>query len=249
MSTPSPVAGLLEQVRLLRDEALQLKLEHASTLETIQPALRPSARNLLHYLALRRHDIRPLQRELAMLGLSSFGLLESHVLASLNAVIARLEDIAGLPESPPPTPPLDFIHGPRHLHDNADQLLGTARDGREVRIMVTLPSEAASDPKLIPALLEAGMEIARINCAHDDPETWLAMIRRCAMPRSPRAAPAASRLTWPAPSRAPAASARSAVYSSYVRSAISAAGWSVRPGSGSPPSRFPRHTLTRPVCA
>ncbi|MFZ5465677.1 MAG: pyruvate kinase [Pseudomonadota bacterium] len=178
MPVPSHAAGLLEQVSALRDEGLQLERELATTLEGIQPALRPSARNLLHYLALRRHDIRPLQRELAMLGLSSFGLLESHALASLNAVAARLEEMDGSPASPPPEPPVDFIIGPRHLRENTRNLLGEARDGREVRIMVTLPSEAATDPDLIPALIETGMEIARINCAHDDAKTWLAMVQR-----------------------------------------------------------------------
>lgn len=178
MTTLPHAAGLLKQVSALRDEGLQLERELSATLEGIHPALRPSARNLLHYLALRRHDIRPLQRELAMLGLSSFGLLESHVHASLNAVTARLEEMSAHSQGRPPEPPVDFLSGPQRLHDHARQLLGEARDGREVRIMVTLPSTAATDPDLIPALLEAGMEIARINCAHDDAKTWLAMIQR-----------------------------------------------------------------------
>jgi len=178
MPIHSCAAELLEQIHALREEGMQLEQELATTLDSIQPAHRASARNLLHYLALRRHDIRPLQRELAMLGLSSFGLLEAHVLASLNAVAARLEELDSRPVSPPPEPPVDFVSGPRHLHENARNLLGEARDGREVRIMVTLPSAAATDPGLIPALIEAGMEIARINCAHDDAPTWLAMIQR-----------------------------------------------------------------------
>jgi pyruvate kinase len=43
--------------------------------------------------------------------------------------------------------------------------------------MVTLPSEAAHDESLMAGLLDAGMDIARINCAHDGPDEWLAMIR------------------------------------------------------------------------
>ena len=34
--------------------------------------------------------------------------------------------------------------------------------------MVTLPSEAADDRSLVRSLFQKGMEIARINCAHDD---------------------------------------------------------------------------------
>ena len=46
--------------------------------------------------------------------------------------------------------------------------------------MVTLPSAAATDPVLIPSLLRSGMDVARINCAHDDAEAWIAMATRCA---------------------------------------------------------------------
>ena len=43
-----------------------------------RPDFAPSAANFAHYLALRRHDIRPLQLELAARGLSSLGRAESH---------------------------------------------------------------------------------------------------------------------------------------------------------------------------
>ena len=41
--------------------------------------------------------------------------------------------------------------------------------------MVTLPGEAAADPGRIDAMVQAGMDIARINCAHDTPAQWQAM--------------------------------------------------------------------------
>jgi pyruvate kinase len=41
--------------------------------------------------------------------------------------------------------------------------------------MVTLPTEAADDGELITALVSAGMDAARINCAHDDVERWRKM--------------------------------------------------------------------------
>jgi pyruvate kinase len=43
--------------------------------------------------------------------------------------------------------------------------------------MVTLPTEASSDERLVEDLVRAGMTIARINCAHDDPQHWMAMAR------------------------------------------------------------------------
>ena len=38
--------------------------------------------------------------------------------------------------------------------------------------MVTLPGEAASTPNLLLDLVQKGMDVARINCAHDDPDAW-----------------------------------------------------------------------------
>ena len=42
--------------------------------------------------------------------------------------------------------------------------------------MATLPSEAASDPRLVDRYVAAGMDCARINCAHDSPRIWRAMV-------------------------------------------------------------------------
>jgi pyruvate kinase len=41
--------------------------------------------------------------------------------------------------------------------------------------MVTLPSEAAVDRQVVDRLIDAGMDIARINCAHDDAAAWIDM--------------------------------------------------------------------------
>jgi len=51
--------------------------------------------NLVHYLALRRHDLRSLQAHLTGLGLSSLGRTESHVLSSIQRVIQLLNVLQG----------------------------------------------------------------------------------------------------------------------------------------------------------
>ncbi|RJG16996.1 pyruvate kinase, partial [Massilia cavernae] len=43
--------------------------------------------------------------------------------------------------------------------------------------MVTMPSEAACDSELIGDLLVRGMQVMRINCAHDDCEAWSRMVQ------------------------------------------------------------------------
>ncbi|WP_454848643.1 pyruvate kinase [Rhizobium binxianense] len=133
--------------------------------------------NLCHYLALRHHDIRELQRRLMWRGLSSLGRLESRVLATVDAVLAALAAMDGR-ESPLPAPTEQaFFAGEKRLLQKADALLGPVRENRRGRIMVTLPGEAANDPAFILDLVERGMDVVRINCAHDDKESWAAMAR------------------------------------------------------------------------
>ncbi len=42
--------------------------------------------------------------------------------------------------------------------------------------MVTMPASAATDYKVVNNLIKLGMNSARINCAHDNPEAWGKMI-------------------------------------------------------------------------
>ena len=106
------------------------------------------------------------------LGLSSLGVLESHVMASLNSVIGIIEQLTGKTFGEAPEPPVDIRTGPLLLRDHARASLGEEPRERYVRIMVTMPSEAATNPQLVQDLLVAGMDVMRINCAHDDPDAW-----------------------------------------------------------------------------
>ena len=78
-----PPQDLIAQVALdlggLRESMLALEAAHADALRAVSPKYRLSARNLLHYLAMRRRDLRTLQAELAALGLSSLGRAEACV--------------------------------------------------------------------------------------------------------------------------------------------------------------------------
>jgi pyruvate kinase len=147
-------------------------------LDEVHPNYRESARNLLHYLALRRRDLRPLQLRLAALGLSSLGRAESHVLATVEAVLGVLHRLTGSTWQPSSTeaPVLDFTHGERLLTEHTNCLLGDTPPERGVRIMVTMPREAADDYLLVHKLLQQGMDCMRINCAHDDTSAWARMI-------------------------------------------------------------------------
>jgi pyruvate kinase len=62
------------------------------------------------------------------------------------------------------------------LERHCDRLFGALAAAGGAGIMVTLPAEAAGSPALVADLLAAGMTIARINCAHDDPVVWGRMV-------------------------------------------------------------------------
>ncbi|WP_088278645.1 pyruvate kinase [Ideonella sp. A 288] len=170
---------LIRKLQSLRAAMVAAEARLGDRASDIDPGKLPSARNLAHYLALRRVDLRELQERLAWIGVSSLGRAETHVLANLDKVLGILHVLAGREWTPQTSDePVGQKRGPALLARHADALFGAAPAERAARIMVTLPSEAASDPALIEALVANGMDIARINCAHDDAAAWLAMCRQ-----------------------------------------------------------------------
>ncbi len=138
----------------------------------------PSALNLAFYLALRRRDLRELQRALKPLGLSSLGRSEAGAIANLDAVIASLSCIVGRRAEvgirhPRPE---KFYKGEWSLNRQTNLIFGPKPPDRKVRIMVTLSAQCATDYPLVRQLMFNGMNIARINCAHEDREIWGAML-------------------------------------------------------------------------
>ena len=172
------LGDLAGELGAIRSDVLRLEDEFRHRLTDRHRAYQQSARNLIHYLALRRHDIRQLQEKLAALGLSSLGRTESHVLAGIEAVSKVLHQLArrewGVPGECAPA--VDFAEGAALLRAHTEALLGPRREKRNVRIMVTMPSEAAHDFQLVRQLVAHGMDCMRINCAHDDPEAWVGMV-------------------------------------------------------------------------
>jgi len=143
-----------------------------------RPEFLISALNLAEYLALRRHDLRSIQTALMPWGLSSLGRIEARVMPNLDAVIATLELICGSQTSQYLNrPPLEsFFEGDRLLQLHTEELFGQSNSNRRVRIMVTLPTEAATDYELVQKIVRRGANCVRINCAHDTPELWKSMI-------------------------------------------------------------------------
>lgn len=166
---------LIPEITELYERAMALEASYSQPLDKVGIGYRKSARNLLHYLAVRQVDIRQLQIALASLGLSSLGRMEACTLFTLSTVLYALHRLAGEDWLPEVRPPVDFDAGQMLLARHSETLLGLPAGKRSVRIMVTMPTEAATDPTLVRDLLAAGMDVMRINCAHDSPAVWTAM--------------------------------------------------------------------------
>ncbi len=170
--------GVLRELDTIRSRMVADGVVPQVLLDAVHPSYKDSARNLVHYLALRRHDLRPLQLRLAALGLSSLGRAEANVLATVDAVLDVLHRLTQSPctEAAQQVAVVDFSQGQQLLAAHTAVLLGPPAAGRAVRIMVTMPSEAAHEYTLVHNLLQHGMNCMRINCAHDDAAAWAGMI-------------------------------------------------------------------------
>ena len=168
---------LIDEFLCLRRDLLGLEKDSRDALDQVHASHRDSAENLLHYIALRSRDLRPLQLRLARVGLSSLGRAESHVLAAVDAVLTVLHRAVGRDWQPERhRPAVDFEAGQELLRNHTEAVLGTIPPDRGVAIMVTMPGQAADDYTLVHHLIEHGMDCMRINCAHDDEVRWARMI-------------------------------------------------------------------------
>ena len=178
-SPSSALDDLIRQIECLRQYIKAQAESDRDALPDLPPERLMSAENLLHYLALRREDIRPLQDSLASLGLSSLGRSEPHVLATINAVLHKLYLLNGQAEAAGDccVNPRVMQKGAGFLESNTTRLFGEHPMGRRAHIIVTMAVEAADDYLKFHQLLMSGMNCMRINCAKDYPEIWSRMIR------------------------------------------------------------------------
>ena len=170
--------AILEELESIRTLAKKMESDFGREIAATDPRFRESAKNLVHYAALRHFDLRPLQKKLARLGLSSLGRAEQHVDASLKAVIIALHRLASDANDEVTAVNTEFADSNLRLDAHISDILGPGRPGRSSRIMVSMPSDTASQPVMVEKLLDSGMDIARVNCAHDDEQTWSAMINQ-----------------------------------------------------------------------
>lgn len=178
LNQSTDIENLINQLNAIREDLLSMTIDTREYLRNYPENVLDSVQNLLYYLALRSHDIRFLQVQLSKIGLSSLGRTELNVLQSIDAVLHLLYRLSNNSYIPSRLDSFTTLkkNGKELLKEHTDALLGPSPSEREVRIMVTMPSEAAEDYSLVYNLLKSGMNCMRINCAHDDAKVWSQII-------------------------------------------------------------------------
>jgi len=184
-------AALIELAReLARIEkglvALEKKMR--DQIEAASPDRRESARNLVHYVALRQLDLRELQTQLAQRGLSSLGRSESYVMRSLLEVSERVNEslavrgnaaarreLAHLQQRE--LTAMSWAQARDTLHHATHDIIGPRPPDRHISIMVTAPPAHEADRAWMVKLLNAGMNVLRINAAHETEREWRLIVR------------------------------------------------------------------------
>lgn len=157
--------------------ALEPRADKIST--KVHESNRLSAKNLLRYLTLRTFDLRKIHDSLSELGISSLRSSEAYVYHNTLSALQLVRLLSGKKvQDEDKMESIGYRRSKKLLKKNANTLFNRVKRGSNTEIMVTLPTEAASDPDLIPNLMKSGMEVARINLSHDGEEIWQAMVEK-----------------------------------------------------------------------
>jgi pyruvate kinase len=134
-----------------------------------------SKQNICAFIAIQKLVSRDFESSLAREGLSSLKSIRPHVLHSLNKMIANLT--RELKKGHHSMDNADFINAIKLKEERKQRLFGKKPGGQAPAIMVTLDRSMLEMPEIFSELLEAGMNVARINCAHDQLEIWVRLVR------------------------------------------------------------------------
>ena len=145
-------------------------------INSVHPNYVKSAKNLIHYLALRSIDVDILQEKLEEIGLPNPSGYEKNILHNLLIFKTITSSLLNnnLPDDN--ANELTLEEANKILKRNTKAVFGKIKNKRKTAIMVTQPTEAATDKEFTRSLLHVGMDCARINCAHDDELVWKQII-------------------------------------------------------------------------
>jgi len=189
------LAALARKLVQLERGIEELEKEMRPAVSRVAPDRRESAKNLVHYIALRQYDLRDLQGQLSQRGLSSLGRSESCVMGSLLEVSARAHESLALRGNPEAKRELSRLEeaargslswelANHYLHQHTHDMLGPRPKNRHIYIMVTAPPAEVADRAWMVKMLGVGMNVLRINCAHEGEREWARTIRALGQART-----------------------------------------------------------------
>ena len=164
----------------IQEELLDLEFKmqqavHAKShyLQSVHRSQLLAANNLIHYLTLRSEDIRKLQDKLHIAGLSALTSSESHVHRQIQSILERL----GQQFTPQQLNKCTYHFSVKERRKKSDNLFGSSHETTIPKLMITFDVSFVENYALVKNLLLNGMNIARINCAHDNEAIWARMIQ------------------------------------------------------------------------
>jgi pyruvate kinase len=158
---------ILKELKKVKKILLDKEKAFDYLFEDIHPDHLINSKNLIHYLTLRTMDIKSLQNGLHTFGLSSLSISESHIMGQINAILQILTRRKIEEDSV-----CTYEYARQSVNQKINALFGPKVSKKYRHIMVTMDSKWLENTEKFEALLNAGMNIARINCAHDNTESW-----------------------------------------------------------------------------
>ncbi|MCL6259001.1 pyruvate kinase [Aquiflexum sp. TKW24L] len=170
-----------ESLEFIKNELISLEKSMAADvvhksgiIASLHKDQKEAAKNMVEYLSVRNRDLRVLQDALHVHGLSSLASSESHVRRQVQAILERLGETIPVEN----IDICDFSFSKKKIDEKSHLLFGNKTIPSIPSLMVTFDSGFADSYAVIKSLLENGMNVARINCAHDDEATWSKMINK-----------------------------------------------------------------------
>jgi pyruvate kinase len=167
----SKLTKIYQQLEQIEKDMLTVARNNAEIFDLVHPAQKRSARNLMQYLSLRTKDIRKLQDLLHVMGLSSLASSEGHIHKQLQSILERLGKHYTIRKKEQCT----HAYSKGILHQRSTALFGDKQIKNMPSVMVTFDKSFVDNYAQIKNLLLSGMNVARINCAHDDETVWSQM--------------------------------------------------------------------------
>jgi pyruvate kinase len=163
-------------IDLVINKITEFELKYKIQLSNVHPNYSKSAKNLVHYLALRTFDVTILQKKLDEIGLPISPESKSSILHRILNVKTIINSLLNI--DLPNNEKIFLTNKEAKIIQNQHSLaiFGKIKNKRKTAIMITQPTEAATDKQFVKSLLKLGMDCVRINCAYDNKVIWKQII-------------------------------------------------------------------------